>query len=259
MAVKDAKTAGSTFLAEVLAKLPAELQAKAKEAFEDAAAASALEVIGQGVLRQSDYSRQANELQTKETELETWRGQLNEWFTGRKADLEELETLRKTRGTQPPADPNLKPAVPAVDTSKFISKEDFDKTLADTERGAVGFFSALNKLSIAHFQQFGEVLDTDTLLQDKRLPTLGLDAVYKLVHKDQLDAKAAEAAAKAEQAIREDERKKLQAAQVHHPYPVRGNEPSTLSMLEAAATDKPVPRSIDDMAAEYARLAGTRG
>ncbi len=149
--------------------------------------------------------------------------------------------------------------VPAIDPAKYISREDFDKTLADTERGAVGFFSALNRLSLRHYQQFGEILDTDRLLQDKRIASLGLEGVYTDLHKDQLTAKATEAAQKAEAAIREDERKKVLATQVQHPYPVRGTEPSTLAVLEAAADQKPALRSIDEMAAEYARLSGARG
>lgn len=265
MAKLDPKTAGSQFLADVLAKLPAEQQAQAKALFEDAGAAAALEVIGQGVLRQSDYSRQANELKTKETELETWHQSLTGWYEGKQAELAELPTLRekvKGLGTPDPTDPtHRQPAAPVVDPAKYVSKEDFDKTLADTERGAVGFFSQLNALSLKHYQQFGEILDTDQLLQDKRIVQLGLQGVYAEVHKEQLDQKAAEAAKKAEDAIRADERAKTlaAAAATQHPYPVRGNEPSTLDVLEAARSGSaPVHKSVDDMAAEYARLGAGR-
>lgn len=262
MAVKDAKTAGSQFLADILAKLPAELQGKAKEAFEHADAAAALEAIGQGTLRQADYSRQANELKTKETELEAWHSELNTWYAGKKEALSEYEKLKTNpQPTPDPADPTRRPAAPAVDTSKLISREDFDRTLADTERGAVAFFSELNALSLAHYQQFGEVLDTNTLLQDKRITQIGLKGVYQDVHKTQLDAKAEEARKKAEDAIRADERAKVTAtlASTQHPYPVRGNEPSALDAIEASRAGTPVvPKSVDDMAAEYARLGASR-
>lgn len=262
MAVKDPKVAGSTFLAEVLGKLSPEAQAKVKEVFEDAAAAAALEVIGQGTLRQSDYSRQANELQAKEAELEAWKGQLDTWFTTRKTDLTELEDLRqKVKGlpNPDPARPTPDPAKPALDPAKYLTREDWDRAQADVERGAVRFFADSQRLSIDHYRQFGEVLDLNQLLEDKRIAQLGLDGVYKEVHKEKLDAKTAAAKEAEREAIRKEEREKLQKEIVQHPYPVRGNEPSTLVAIEAAqGGQQPVLKSVDDMAAEYARLGAAR-
>lgn len=259
MAKKDAKTAGSTFLAEVLAKLPTELQAQAKAAFEAAEASAAIEVLGEGVLRQADYGRAMTEVQAKETELETWHGQLNEWFGGVKEELVAART--KKPGTEPIDPVTKQPVTSTIDPTKVVTKEQLEQVLGDTERGAVQFFSNLNALSLQHFKDFGEVLDTNALLTDKRLlkGELKLDDVYKDAHKEKLTAKAQKAEADQREAIRLEERTKLQKemATTHHPYPVSGREgPSTLDAIEAARTGQaPVAKSVDDMAAEYSRLA----
>ncbi len=266
--MSKASEAGKSFLAGVLAKLPESQRAQAEAVFAAAEAESALEVLGTGALAQPEINRRFDDLKKKETELDGWHAQLTEWFEQKKTDLTELDALRGSRADAS-ASANGRSASgqatnghqSGLDASKFISREDFEKTLGDTERGALTFFNELNRLSFRHFQTFGEVLDTTPLLQDRRLRDLGLDGVYKDLHKDQL-AQKAEAARLAEiEKIRGEERTKLQAelAATHHPYPVRGNEPSTLDGIEAAQAGKqPQAKTIDDMVAEYTRLSAAR-
>lgn len=264
MAVRDAKTVGSTFLAEVIGKLPAALQAQAKTIFDAAEAAPAIEHVGNGALRQSDYSRTLTDAQAKVTEVETWKGSLDTWFESKKTDLEELAARRAGtfRATGDPVDPaKPAPVVPPVDTSAFVSRKDFESVMDQTERGAVAFFSELNRLGLQHYQQFNEVLDTEALMKDPRLSKgVSLREVYQDLHKEQIAAKAKAASDAAEAQIRKDEREKVQRemAGSQHPYPVRGNEPSTLDALEVPADKRPAVASVDDMAAELARLGGAR-
>jgi hypothetical protein len=259
---KDAKTVGSTFLAEVLAKLPEAERAKAQEVFAGAAAEAALVALGEGALRQSDYSRASNEIRQKEAEVDTYKGQLDTWFAEKKPILEEVEVLRaKVAGQPPVVPPVVPPAAPAFDPSKFVSPEALTKTLEATERGALQFIIESNKLAQQHFKDFGEPLDLAPLVQHKQVQQLGLDGVYRLVHAEQIATRATAAADAAREAIRKEEREKLQAemARAQTPYPVRGNEPSTLDAIEAArAGTAPTIRTIDDMANEYIRLGGTR-
>jgi len=89
---------------------------------------------------------------------------------------------------------------------------------------------------------------------------IGIVGVYREVHKPQLDARAAKLAADAEEKIRADERQKMAVSQAsqHHPYPVRGNEPSTLDRFERTSDQAPKVATVDDMANEYARLSAVR-
>lgn len=258
---RTAKTAGTEFLAELLAKLPESQRAKAQEAFASAEADAALIALGEGTLRQSDYSRVSNEVKTKEQEVDAWKGQLDTWFADKKAALEEADRLRANPNPNP--NPNPIPPVQPLppDLSKFVSPEQLAKTLEQTERGALVFITESNRLTAQHYKDFGEVLDLSPLLAHKRVMEVGLTEVYKELHKEQLDAKATAAEAARVAVIRDEERKKLQAemAGTHQPYPVRGNEASTLDHIEATrAGQNPALKSVADMTAEYDRLNAVR-
>lgn len=253
----DAKTRGLQVL-ETLYPDPTVRQARAEELGE-----AGIATLGNHVLRQDDYSRQANELtaqrtaaQTAEQEAKALYEQNKAWWDQKQRDLQELDQLRQkvARGTADPADP-ADPANP-----KLVTVEDLAKTLADTERGAVAFFNDLNRLSLEHFQRFGEVLNTDALLQDKRVQQLGLRGVYAEQHKTQLEERAAAERKAAEDKIRADERTKVLAESASRFIPQTGRgEPSTLDALEATRSGQaPQVRSIDEMAAEYARLGAAR-
>jgi hypothetical protein len=260
--MSKASEAGKSFLAGVLARLPEALRAQAEATFAAAEAESALEVLGTGALAQPEINRRFDEIKKKETELDAWHGQLTEWFEQKKTDLAELDALRAKPAPTPELRPNGQPTPNGhVDPSRFISREDFDKTLAAQERGALAFFDQLNQLSLRHFKDFGEVLNTTPLLTDRRLAQLGLEGIYQELHKEQLEARAKAAREAEVEKIRQEERTKLQAelAGQHHPYPVRGNEPSTLDGIEAQVAGKPPQaKTIDDMVAEYARLSAAR-
>lgn len=271
----DAKARGIQALTDLYSD-PTVRQARMDELGE-----SGLEALGKLALRQDDYSRSMNELGTqrtalaaKEAEVAAWHGELQSWFDQKNADLTELETLRqkiaKPNGNPNPnpGNPNPNPGAPNPDSAapapnaNFLTKDAFDRALAETERGAVAFFNDLNQLSLQHFQQFGEILDTQQLLTDKRVQQLGLRGVYADRFKPQLDERAAKVRLEAEEKIRADERQKIQAAQAsqHHPYPIRGNEPSTLDALEQARNPQGQParsKTVDELVSEYARLSST--
>lgn len=253
----DAKTRGLQVLEDLFPD-PAIRQARAEELGE-----AGVQKLGASVLRQDDYSRSMNELSgqrtaltAKEQEAQAAYDANKAWFEQQQANLEELDRLRKGGATVPGATP------PAAAAPKAITEELLAKTLAETERGAVAFFTDLNQLSLQHFQQFGEILDTQKLLTHPKVQQVGLRGVYAEVYKPQLDARTTKQAAEAEEKIRADERQKVLAGQAstQHPYPIRGNEPSTLDGLEAARTTQqpPATKSVDDMVGEYARLNAAR-
>jgi autotransporter translocation and assembly factor TamB len=112
-----------------------------------------------------------------------------------------------------------------------------------------------------HYAQFGKVLDANLLLKDKRVQQLGIRGVYQDVFKEDLAAKAKAAEDAKIEVIRKEERDKIRAemANAQAPYPVTGNEPSTLDALEAAraGTQVPVGKTVEQMAGEYVRLGTT--
>lgn len=250
----DAKTRATQVL-ETLYPDPAVRQARSEELGE-----AGLLALGNNVLRQDEFSRSMNELGSQRTALTTKEAEATAlyesnkaWYEQKQAELQELEQLRAqvagNGGGNP--NPNPKPAEP-----KYLTAED----LAATERGAVAFIAEANALTLQHFQQFGEILDIQTLLADKRVQQVGLRGIYAEKHKAQLDARAEKLKQEAEDKIRLDERTKVLASQAsqHHPYPVSGNEPSTLDAFERPTDQRPAMKTVDDMAAEYARLGAAR-
>lgn len=245
MPVKDA------FLAGVLAHVPEADRGKAE---------ATLVALEEGGLRQADYSKLTAEAQNAKAKFDELYTKNTEWFQERQADLADLDALRvehadlKTKVTTGGAGDGR----PLPDA---ITKKQFDDTLAETERGAVSFIAEANGLTLKHFKEFGEVLDIADLLKDKRVQQIGLRGVYADTFKDQLKAKADAAEAARVDAIRKDERTKVLAevAGSHHPYPVVGNESSSLDAIEAArAGQSPAVKTVEDMAREYARLSAAR-
>lgn len=242
MPVKD------QFLAGVLAHVPEADRGKAE---------AALVALEEGGLRQADYSRLAAEARAAQERFDALYQQNTEWFEARRADLAELDTLRAKVADTTKVEKPLVADLP----KDVITKKELETILDQTERGAVGFIAEANSLSMQHFKEFGEILNITDLLADKRVQQIGLKGVYQDKFKDQITAKAAAAQAAHDATIREEgakaERERLASTQ--HPYPVVGNEPSALDAIEAARSGKsPEVKSIDAIAAEYARLSAAR-
>lgn len=234
------------FLTGLLALLPEDERGKAE---------AGLEEIEKAQLRQEDYSRLSNETAAEKKKFEDLYGSNVTWFESKKAELAELDDLRKkvTGGTGDPAKP-------VVATPTAVTKEEFEATLAATERGALGFIAESNALTLKHYQQFGEILDIRELLADKRIQQIGIQGVYADRFKDQIKAKVDAAQATRDEALRKEGEERVRATQrgQHQAYPVRGNEPSTLDALDAVGGKAPAVKSVDEMAGEYERLGTTR-
>ena len=71
---------GQTFMAGVLAKLPAEQRAQAEAVFNNAEAKEAVTLIGDSVLARSDYSRNMDASGEKETALTDYYTRLDGWY-----------------------------------------------------------------------------------------------------------------------------------------------------------------------------------
>lgn len=259
-----AKESGSTFLAGVLAKLPAELQAQVKAAFDAPEASDALIVIGDGTLARSDYSKQMDELREKTTEAQTKLENLNAWYEVNQQALEEWKVLKGKGTGNPPADPPKPPTPPPA------APEDLRKVAQDVVNEAgqeyVGVSVWLAAKAVEHLHRFGEPIDASTF-QNPKLgkPVPGqpnrifsLEDAYNEKYGERVAAKQKEAQ---DQQINAEVDKRLaerMKAHTQHPFPLRGGEsPSPLDVL--TTKEGPAAHTIDSALAEYDRLQMAKG
>lgn len=247
MPIKDA------FLAGILAHVPEGDRGKAE---------AALVTLEEGGLRQADYSKQSAEAQAAKQKFDDLYAKNSDWYTQRQKDLQELDTLRAQvasgggggTGTEQP---------PAKLPEDVITKKMLAETLDTTERGAVAFIAEANALTMRHFKEFGEILNVSDLLADPNVQKIGLRGVYQEKFKAEIAGKVKAADDARLDTVRKEERTKVLAelASRSHPYPVAGNEVSSLDAIEAARLSgdgKITVKTVDDMASEYARLNASR-
>lgn len=259
---------GQEFLAGVLAKLPAELQAQAKALFEKPEAKDAVTLVGDGALARPDYSKAMNDLKTKETELAGKLENLNSWYTDNKAALEEYLVIKpeyddlKAKGAQPPPPPP-KPGEPPppVDARKVA-----EEVLAEQGREYVNLTAWIAGKAVEHLHAFGEPLNVTELVSDPRLgkPVAGqpgrvvsLPDIYQSKFGDRIAAKQKETEDKRIADLVAKGMAEERAKNAGQPFPLRGDaSPSVLDTL--ATKDGSAAHTIDTAVAEYDRLQQVR-
>jgi hypothetical protein len=264
--------AGKTLAEQILAKLPESLRASVSAAFAAPEATDALTLLGDSALARADYSRNMDALKAKETELNTKADtltedytKLNTWFAEKKTDLEEYGKIK--------ADPAYKPGVPAskkddlptgFDASKYVAREDFNKSMSEQQLLAANYLALQNVLTLKHYDDFKEVLDTRELLADKSLGRQLPDGrVYGLV--DAYQTKYSEKLSARDKVVEDARIQKLVDEQLRERMkgmppamvPMRGGS-SPLDLLEAGTKAEPGQFSADAAAAEYQRLTEAR-
>lgn len=258
------KDAAKTFLQGVLEKLPEDKRGAFAAALE---VEDALDYVGDGVLRQADYSRVMNEVAADRQKLDSERAWYNEWYAANQAAIAEsvstktqLEKMQEQlRGLQGGGEPEQKPAsaAPTIDTSKFLTKEEAQQLGQQIAMQGWNNTSAAATLAARHMKEFGDVLDINALAQHAQKTGKNLQDAWSDMHHEQLEAKAKAAEKKREdelrRQIREEERAALLGSQ--GPYPVPNNsEPSTLAGLSGKGE-----YGIAAAAKEYNDLLRARG
>jgi hypothetical protein len=259
--MSKASEAGKAFLAGVLAKVPEALRAQVETALTDPTAEEALVVLGTGALAQSDINKKYDDLKAKETQLTEDYTKLNTWYETNASKLAEYDTLKANKGNG--GDPPKPGAPPPVDTSKFLDRETFEQTMRQEQLAAANFLGLQSALTLSHYKDFGEVIDTRELLADKRLGSQMPDGrVFGL--KDAYDAKYADKIAARDKQREDDRINKLVDAQVSErmkgqaaPYPIKG-APSPLDVLDPTSQQKPEQFDVNSAVVEYERLQAAR-
>lgn len=253
---------GQEFLAGVIGKLPAELQAQAKELFGKPEAKDAIVLVGDGALARPDYSKAMNDLQAKEAELKTKLDNLNAWYTDNETALQEYLVIKPEYDklkVAPPLKPGETP--PPADPRKLV-----EEVLNEQGRGYVALSAWLAGKAVEHLHVFGEPLNVMELTSDPRLgkPVAGqpgrvvsLPDIYAAKYGERVAGKAKEADEKkfndeVEKRMVEERKKN-----VNQPFPLRGDaSPSVLDVLQTK--EGSAAHTLDTAVAEYERLGTAR-
>ena len=228
--------AGQKFLDELLAHVPADRQAAAREAL---AGTPAVRELGAGYLRQSDYSRSMDEARQVQERAQAWHQELDAWYAANASKIAAPAATPGTPGTPAatPGSPIQSPAATLASTG--LTREEVAAMLAEREQAAVSAIVHTNQLSSRHFATFKEPLDIAGLMADPDMPKLGLLGVYDKHYKAKHDALAKQAEdARIEALVQE----RLAAVRrTPMPYPTGPAEPSALDALERALANPPDP------------------
>lgn len=177
------------FLADVLKNVPEGVAKAVKEAFSDETLSAN---IGEQVMRQSEFSRQMDDMKTtrekaeaevltQKTSLDTEKARYRTWYedatTQFSASETELAAYRKEFGEL--TDGGTKPTPAATG----LTREEHDKILAEElekrDRNAMAFADLITDLKFEHRERFSEKLDTTELYAHVEKSGLPLEAAYK--------------------------------------------------------------------------------
>lgn len=258
----SAQESGQAFLASVIAKLPAELQAAAKEIFGKPEAKDAIVLVGDGALARTDYSKQMDELTARQRDLDTKLANLDNWFSDNKAALDEYVVIKPEYDTLKAAGggKGLEKKEPEVVDPRKVAEE----VLAQNGRDYVQLSAWIAAKSVEHLHAFNEPLDVLALVNDPRLgkPVQGQPGrVVSLpdLYQEKYGGRIAEKTKAAEDArIKAEVDKQVQAElakRTTQPFPLRSDpQPSVLDTLGDAPK-----HTLDSAVAFYDQLQQARG
>lgn len=227
-----ARESGEAFLKSVLDRVPESRRADVEALIPELA-----DVIGDGVLRQEEFSRGMDGIRAKHQEQVDWQ-RVNQ-------DAIELGRKALAAGFDPSNPPSATPALTLPDD--VVRRGDLEKDAEAFSRLA----AYTPTLALQHYAEFGEVLDVTKLLEHPDLRTKGLPTVYA----ESVAAKRAErqaAATEKEIQRRADEEVSRRMKGMHNPsYPsaVPGGSP-----LDALAPVETPAGSVSEYVDAYETL-----
>jgi hypothetical protein len=266
---------GTSFLAGVLAKIPADLRSQVQAVFEKPEVKDAVILVGDGVLARSDYSKHMDDLKkqgeaakAKLDEATALYTKNQEWYTKNEAALKEYPTLKtKLAALEQGGDGNgegdHRPP-PVLD--KDAIQQLVDSTLTERERSYVDVVAFMQDTGFTHHQLFGEPLNMRELVGNPKLgkPIAGQPGrVFSLqdAYNEKFGEKVAAKHKEAEDKRINDEVEKRLAeklkSSIGQPFPLRGGPgPSVLDVLDTK--EGAAAHTLDTAVAEYERLQATR-
>lgn len=250
---RDKKASGKSFMERILEKIPEDKRTVIAEAM--LTSDEVLELVGDGVLKQEEFSRLANETTEAKKSYEnlynqnlSWREQNIVDLTKGKAAADELERIKKQkRGNGEPDDDEETRRATPPDLTGFVKAEDLDsliqKKLLQTEESGLEVIKTLTRLSSRHMKEFDEALDPDEVITVAREKRLALPQAYDLFVSDRREKRSKE---KYDKEIKEAEARgeeRARTAAQATPWPLAG-EPG-LTTLSGLNKDKKKEFGVD--------------
>lgn len=258
---------GQSLLAGVLAKLPESQRAQAKVIFEAAEAKESVTLLGDSALARSDYSRQMDDLKTKEDATAARLAELESWFGVNKSALDDYVQIKPKydalNGQKPPiADPAKPAPVYDPEDTRRIAREQVEESGLDY----VKISAWMAAKSVEHLHKFGEPPDVMLLVQNPKLgkPVAGqpgrvftLEDAYNEKYNEKIVARNTELENKRIDAEVQRRMAEERSKNGGHPFPLR----SEASVLDGLTDTKagPASHTLDTAVAEFERLQAGRG
>lgn len=233
--------AGTQFVQSVINRLPEDARASLQTLVESTPELAI--ALGEGTLRQDEFSRRLDAVNTRATEQQTW-WEANQPLAALGAKAKELG-FDPARTTPPPASGLTTPALP----DDVVRREDLTREAGEF----ASFTMGIQQLGLNHFKEFGEVLDLQALAADPRAKTIGIRGVY--------EASVATRRAEAQKVARDVEVAKLVEEGVKTRLREGGNPnfPSSRAIpagspLDALEPVKSTGAGVDELVDEYNAL-----
>lgn len=248
-----------TFLADVLSRVPAEQRDTIKAAMTQP---EVLDLVGDGVLRQQDYSRGMQAIQQRQDALVVKEQVLGDWWKGAEAQITagaaaaaELAALKARMGDSPGDDGGTPPPArtppPTVDLSGVLTRDEAQRTIQALEENSIQLSTMLVDLSERHRDEFGKSLDRSDLIAFARDNGLRLDIAYDRyvagAREQKREADLTERLRKAKEEGMLEERNRLASV----PYPTPGSGDANIFGHLAQKDGKP---TLEDAARELRQL-----
>ena len=139
--------------------------------------------IGESALRQSDYSRLANELNTKIKAASTYHESLTTWQAKEQARLDNERELLKKRLTDEGI--SLNELSEQTLPKDVVKREEMDKLAQDS----VAYFSALSTIQMKYLKEFNDVLDLAKLHEIVQRDGVNINIAYERLIQPQREEK----------------------------------------------------------------------
>jgi hypothetical protein len=247
----------------------------------DETLAGAVAFAGDGVLRKSEFSRTMDEtrtvLKTQTDANAVQKGRLDDWYATNQSKLASFDdmaaqvaTLQAAAAAAPAAGEQdlLQPApLPeGFDPAQFVRVSDLEQRDLKQQQDFLGFHRISQRIGLQHFADFKEVFDEEQVLRHPNIQTIGFEAAYQDLFKDQIATRQTALETKASETLEADLRKKWEAEQqsaAARPYPL-GMEASDLGTLARLQEEQKTTQTGGSAAVETAtrgyleRLAGSQ-
>ncbi len=270
------KEVGEKFLAQILSQVPSENREAVEAALKQE---GILTQVGAAVLRQDDYSRLMNATAAEREQIRAKAAEQAEWYRVNQEAIKEglqaksaLQRMQEAvNGSGGEGDGSGSGAgngnhggnrsgSAAIDTSKFIDRQEANTALAQLESNSILLSAKLAGFSTRHVQEYGEFLDPQNLIAYAQQNRVSVDDAYAALTRDKAEAKAKktydEAIAKAKE---EGKREALAAKGM--PYPLGNEMSSTLGGLKVGGTGGSAAGndiSADALAADLAQMLASK-